>query len=158
MVPSNNPNWADCEGIDNCGLAQIFDFTILGDNIWFTEWVENNIGVVDRSLPLYFDVESDKKKLILKKGEQAQLNLLLIPNGGVIPDLSISSSTTAQFSDLIIKHNAPNTFKLNDDSPKTVEITISASENAVPDIHKILLSAQTDDLVVSQFVTVIIEQ
>lgn len=158
MVPSNNPNWADCEGIDDCGLAQIFDFTILGDNIWFTEWVENNIGVVNRSLPLYFDIESDKKKLTLKKGEQAQLNLLLIPNGGDSPDLSISSSTTAQFSDLIIKHNAPNTFKLNGDSPKTVEITISASENAVPDIHKILLSAQTDDLVVSQFVTVIIEQ
>ena len=158
MVPSNNPNWADCEGIDDCGLAQIFDFTISGKKIWFTEWVENNIGVVDRSLPLYFDIESDKKKLILKKGEQAQLNLLLIPNIGNTPDISIASSTTAQFSDLIIKHNAPNSFKLNGDSPKTIEVTISASENAIPEIHKILLSAQTDDLVVSQFVTVIIEQ
>jgi len=158
IVPSNNPNWADCEGIDDCGLAQIFDFTISGDKIWFTEWVENNIGVVDRSLPIYFDIESDKKKLTLKKGEQAQLNLSLIPNGGVTPDLSIVSSTTAQFSDLIIKHDAPNSFKLNGDSTKTIQVTISASENAIPEIHKILLSAQTDDLVVSQFVTVIIEQ
>jgi virginiamycin B lyase len=157
-VPSNNPNWADCEGIDNCGLAQIFDFTISGENIWFTEWVENNIGVVDRSLPLYFDIESDKNKLSLKKGEQAQISLSLIPNGVITPDISITSSSTAQFSDLIIKHNAPNTFKLDGDSPKTIDVTISASENAVPDIHKILLSAQTDDLVVSQFVTVIIEQ
>jgi len=162
-VPSKNPNWGDCDPgtgimLTDCGLAQIFDLAVDGEKIWFTEWVENNIGVVDRSLPLYFDVESDKKKLILKKGEQAQLNLLLIPNIGNIPDISIASSSTAQFSDLIIKHNAPNSFKLNGDSPKTIEVTISASESAIPDIHKILLSVQTDDLTVSQFVTVIIEQ
>jgi len=157
MIPSNNPNWADCEGIEDCGLAQVFDFTILDEKIWFTEWVENNIGVVDRSLPLYFDVESERQKLTLKKGEQVRLNLLLIPNVANTPNLSVTSSTTAPFSDLIIKHDAPNVFQLNGDSPRTVEVTISASENAIPDIHKILLSAQTDDLVVSQFVTVIIE-
>ena len=27
-VPSRNPNWAECEGIDYCGLAQVFDFTV----------------------------------------------------------------------------------------------------------------------------------
>jgi len=158
VVPSNNPNWVDCEGIDDCGLAQMFDFTITGGNIWFTEWVENNIGVVDRSIPLYLDIESDKKKLILKRGEKVQLSLSLISNVGMTPDLSITSSSTAQFSDLKINHNAPTSFKFNDESPKIVEVTISASENAIPDIHKILLSVQTDDLVVSQFVTVIVEQ
>jgi len=109
-------------------------------------------------LPLYFDVESDRQKLILKKGEQAQLTLSLIPNVADIPNLSITSSTTAPFSDLTISHDAPNVFQLDGDSPRTVQVTISASENAIPDIHKILLSAQTDDLTVSQFVTVIIEQ
>jgi len=109
-------------------------------------------------LPLYFDVESDRQKIILKKGEQTQLNLLITPNISDIPNLSVTSSTTAPFSDLIISHDAPNVFQLNDGSPRTVEVTISASENAIPDIHKILLSAQTDDLTVSQFVTVIIEQ
>ncbi len=158
VIPSNNPNWADCEGINDCGLAQIFDFTILEDQIWFTEWVENNIGVVDRTEPLYFNVESDKKKLTLKKGEQAQLNLSLSSNVGTTPELSIASASTAEFSDLVIDHNAPNSFQLNGDSPETFEITITASENAIPDIHKVLLSAQTDDLAVSQFVTVIIEQ
>lgn len=158
MVPSNNPNWADCEGIDDCGLAQVFDFTILGDKIWFTEWVENNIGFVDSSLPTYLDIETDVNKLILKRGEQTQLNLSLIPNVETTPDISIASSTTAQFSDLMIKHDAPTSFKLNGNSPKTIEVTISASENALPDVHKILFSARTDDLVVSKFVTVIIEQ
>jgi len=158
MIPSNNPNWADCEGIENCGLVQVFDFTIVDEKIWFTEWVENNIGVIDVSLPLYFDLESDRQKLTLKKGEQVQLNLSIIPNVATTPNLSVTSSTTSPFSDLIITHNAPNVFQLTGDSPRTVEVTITASENAIPDIHKILLSAQTDDLVVSQFVTVIIEQ
>ncbi len=158
MIPSNNPNWADCEGIEDCGLVQVFDFTILDEKIWFTEWVENNIGVVDRSLPLYFDVESDRQKIILNKGGETQLNLLIIPNVANIPNISVTSSTTAAFSDLIIKHDAPNVFQLNADSSRTVEVTISASESAIPDIHKILLSVQTDDLTVSQFVTVIIEQ
>jgi len=158
LIPSNNPNWADCEGIEDCGLVQVFDFTILDEKIWFTEWVENNIGVVDRSLPLYFDVESDRQKIILNKGGETQLNLLIIPNVANIPNISVTSSTTAAFSDLIIKHDAPNVFQLNADSSRTVEVTISASESAIPDIHKILLSVQTDDLTVSQFVTVIIEQ
>lgn len=158
MVPSKNPYWADCEGLDDCGLAQMFDFTILGDKIWFTEWVENNIGVLDRSMPLYFDMDTDKKKFTLKRGEQVNLNLSLNPNIGTTPDISLTSLTTALFSDITIDYNTPNTFKITDGSPKEVEVTISASDNAVPDIHKILLSAQTDDFVISEFVTVIIEQ
>jgi len=39
-----------------------------------------------------------------------------------------------------------------------VQVSISASDNALPDVHKVLIGAQTDDLVVSKFVTVIIEQ
>jgi virginiamycin B lyase len=158
MIPSKNPNWADCEGISDCGLAQIFDFTISDNKIWFTEWAENNIGMVDTSLPLYLDIETDKNKVILKKGEQVTINLSLIPITLINSDFSITSSSTAQFSDLVIKHDAPNSFKVTDTFPKEIEVTIFANKNAVPDIHKILLSAQTDDLVVSKFVTVIIEQ
>jgi len=157
MVPSNNPNWADCEGMDNCGLAQIFDFTISGDKIWFTEWVENNIGVVDTSKPLFFDVQLDKQKITLNKGEQAQLTFSITPNQN-IPNVSVVSINTSEFSDLIVVNNAPESFNLDSNSPRSIDVTITASENAIPDIHKVLLSAQTDELVVSQFVTVIIEQ
>ena len=157
MIPSNNPNWADCEGLDDCGLAQAFDFTIVDNKIWFTEWVENNIGVVDTSKPLFFDVQLDKQKTTIKKGEQAQLTFSITPNQN-ISGVSITSLDTSQFSDLIVVHDAPKTFDLELNTPRTIDVTITASENALPDIHKVLLSAQTDELVVSQFVTVIIEQ
>ncbi|MGI0063999.1 MAG: virginiamycin B lyase family protein [Nitrosopumilaceae archaeon] len=158
MIPSHNPNWADCEEIENCGLSQIFDFTNSGDKIWFTEWVENNIGVIDTSLPVFFDVELDSQKVTLKKGEKIQLTLSIIPNSSSISNISITSSDTAGFSDLIVEHNAPDTFKPDSDIPRIVQVSISASENALPDVHKVLIGAQTDDLVVSKFVTVIIEQ
>ncbi|MEX2059843.1 MAG: lyase, partial [Nitrosopumilaceae archaeon] len=128
MIPSHNPNWADCQEMENCGLAQIFDFTNSGDKIWFTEWVENNIGVIDTSLPLFFDVELDSQKVTLKKGEKIQLTLSIIPNSSSISNISITSSDTAGFSDLIVEHNAPDTFKPDSDAPRIVQVSISASE------------------------------
>ena len=74
-VPSRNPNWADCEGIDYCGVAQVFDFAAYGEKIWFTEWVENNIGVVDTSIPLPFSIDIDKKQITLEKGQTTQITL-----------------------------------------------------------------------------------
>ena len=67
-VPSRNPNWADCEGIDYCGVAQVFDFAAYGEKIWFTEWVENNIGVVDTSIPLPFSIDIDKERNYFGEG------------------------------------------------------------------------------------------
>jgi len=156
-IPSKNPNWADCGEIENCGLAQIFDFTPLADNIWFTEWVENNIGVIDTSIPLSYNVDLDKQKITLQKGEQAQLTLSITPTRNT-SNLSITTSNTALYSDLIVNHNAPKIFDLNNEFPKTFQVSITASENALPDIHKVLISVQSDDFVVSKFVTVILEQ
>ena len=103
-------------------------------------------------------MELDSQKVTLKKGEKIQLTLSIIPNNSSISNISIISSDTAEFSDLIVEHNAPDTFMSDSDTPRIVQVSISASDNALPDIHKVLIGAQTDDLVVSKFVTVIIEQ
>ena len=55
-IPSANPNWADCGIALNCGLAQVFGFDISDQKVWFTEWVENNIGVLDLSLDLQLQI------------------------------------------------------------------------------------------------------
>ena len=100
-VPSKNPNWADCEAMKDCGLAQVFDIAVDGDTIWFAEWVENNIGKIDSSKPLPFDVHLDKEKINLKTGEQAQLNLKLTPNNDEnFGNAKIISSSTATFTDI----------------------------------------------------------
>jgi len=150
-VPSRNPNWADCEGIEYCGVAQVFDFAVAGEKIWFTEWVENNIGVVDTSIPLPFSIDIDKDEITLEKGQTTQITLEVTKTGSAhMYDASVNSSSTSTFSDIIITHE--NNFSLSDKTTILVEIT--ASEHALSGMHKVLLGAYTDDIAVSQFITV----
>jgi len=161
-VPSRNPNWSDCEGIDYCGLSQVFDFTVDGSKIWFTEWVENNIGVVDMSAPLPFTIDTDliddKKKVmndtqnvILERGKTVEVLLQFnISNVLLTADsVSLNKSSTASSSDLII------TYEHIGDSQKYL-IQITAGEDALPDTHKVLLGVFDDEIAVSKFITVTI--
>jgi len=150
-VPSRNPNWADCEGIEYCGVAQVFDFAVAGEKIWFTEWVENNIGVVDTSIPLPFSIAIDKDKITLEKGQTTQITLEVTKTGSAhMYDASVNSSSTSTFSDIIITYE--NNFSLSDKT--TISVEIMASEHALSGTHKVLLGAYTDDIAVSQFITV----
>jgi len=150
-IPSRNPNWADCEGIEYCGVAQVFDFAVAGEKIWFTEWVENNIGVVDTSIPLPFSIAIDKDEITLEKGQTIQITLEFTKTGSAhMYDVSVNSSSTSTFSDIIITHE--NNFSLSDKT--TISVEIMASEHALSGTHKVLLGAYTDDIAVSQFITV----
>ena len=151
-IPSRNPNWADCEGIDYCGLAKVFDFVAYGKKIWFTEWVENNIGVVDTSIPLPFSIAIDRKEITLEKGQTTQITLVVKTLFSDTFDVSVNSSSTSTFSDIIITHE--NNFSLSDKT--TISVEIMASEYALSGTHKVLLGAYTDDIAVSQFITVTI--
>jgi virginiamycin B lyase len=117
-VPSRNPNWSDCEGIDYCGLAQVFDFTVDGDKIWFTEWVENNIGVVDMSVPLPFTIDigqadgkytdrlsvlpapSDPENIVLERGQTIRVGFDMNPSKDFLDELNkeIEQQRRTQFS------------------------------------------------------------
>ena len=174
-IPSKNPNWADCEGIDNCGIAQVFGFASDGEKIWFTEWVENNIGFVDTSIPLPFSVDINTHRLSssilpLEKGQTAEVTLKVTTASGLVEclssklcaihfrdipiDASVNYSSTSTFSDIIIEPEL-NNFSPSD-TPTTISIQISASEHALSGTHKVLLGAYTDDIAVSQFITVTI--
>ena len=151
-IPSRNPNWADCEGIDYCGVAQVFDFAAYGEKIWFTEWVENNIGVVDTSILPPFSIDIDRKQITLEKGQTTQLTLVVKTSFSDAFDVNVNSASTSTFSDITITHE--NNFSLSDETTITVEIM--ASEHALSGTHKVLLGAYIDDIAVSQFITVTI--
>jgi len=156
MVPSKNPNWADCEQIEDCGLAQVFDFSIDGEKIWFTEWVENNIGVLDTSIQLPFQVEFDNTKLTLKKGEAITLPFQVIPlTSSDNPNVKLISTDTAGYSDIEIESDITE-FQLDFDGPRVIQITITTNENALTGTHKVLIGAQTDEVTISKYVTVTI--
>ena len=155
-IPSRNANWSDCEGIDYCGVAQVFDFAADGEKIWFTEWVENNIGVVDTSIPLPFSIDINTNQITLEKGETIAVTLQVtkIPSQHNMQSVNVNYSTTATFSDIIITPEL-NNFSLSD-VPITISVEVTASEHALSGTHKVLLGAYTDDIAVSKFITVTI--
>ncbi|MFB5606200.1 MAG: lyase [Nitrosarchaeum sp.] len=153
LVPSKNPAWADCDATSDCGLAQIFDFAIHRDKIWFTEWAENNIGVVDTSIPLPFGIELDSKDISLAPGESKNITFTISPTQNV-SDVSLILSEFHIF--LNTASNVSNNFKLNSGVSKSVDVLVSASDSATPGKYKILLGAQIEDVSISKFVTVTI--
>jgi virginiamycin B lyase len=154
MIPSKNPEWGDCSGVDNCGLAQVFDFAVNNDKIWFTEWAENNIGVVDTSITLPFGIELDSKDISLKAGESKNLSFTISPLQD-LPDVSLILSDPYDFVNAT--SNVSGSFQLNSNTPKSIDVTISTSDASIPGKYKMLLGAQIEDVSISKFVTVTIE-
>ena len=155
-VPSRNTSWADCEGIEYCGVAQVFGFTVDDKKIWFTEWVENNIGVVDTSISLPFDIDLNRENIILERGETTEITLEFSSTDTTPHGHLVNISTTSLFTDLIINPESTE-FYSNDSGSESIIVQITASDNALPDTHKVLLGAYNDEIAISKFITVTIE-
>ncbi|MBS3922564.1 MAG: lyase [Nitrosarchaeum sp.] len=151
LIPSKNPAWGDCDLNFNCGLAQVFDFAIYKDKIWFTEWVENKIGVVDTSVPLPFDVTLDTQNISLLPGESKNISLTITPQSTVTENVSLILSDYVTFLDATSDSHS---FQLS--IPKITDVKISASDEASPGTYKVLIGAQIEDVSISKFVTVTI--
>ena len=160
MIPSKNPNWADCDldSNSNCGVSQIFGFDTTNGAIWFTEWAENNIGVIDTTKSLPFKINTDKDTIILKKGESEKITLSVTYSD--ISDsinnevkTSHTASTTTNFSDLLIS-SSRNSLQGNTEN---IALTISASETSLTGNYKVLLGIGNNEVTISQYVDVIIE-
>lgn len=163
QIPSKNPYWGDCDPgtglmVADCGLAQIFDFAIDGKKIWFTEWVENNIGVVDTSVPLPLEIQLESETISLSPGDSQHFNFIVSPKPyNEVLGVSLILSPTSDFLNVELSHDSHESFQLVPGSPVPVHTTISVSEDAVPGEYKILLGAQSSDIAISKFVTVTIE-
>ena len=144
LVPSKNPNWGDCGEIADCGLAQIFGFDIAGDKVWFTEWAENKIGVVDTSVPLPFQVSVEPATVSARAGEEVQVRLVAVPAAGSPGGLAVSLGNPS-LSDLSLSHDG-----IPPASGATV--TIRVGDGAEGE-YKVLVGAHDDEVAVSQYVT-----
>lgn len=174
VIPSRNPSWGDCGGLADCGLSQPFDFAVDGDRVWFTEWVENNIGVVDMSVPLPFEVRTSADILEVEKGGAATLTMTVAPAGGPgaapaagqagmagpAAGASFVQADTSQFSDITVESDAQ-MFVLGaagggagSAGAQDAEITVSARATALATDHQLLLGARTGDVTISKYVTV----
>ncbi len=148
-IPSKNPGWADCGDLTDCGTSQNFGFTIQNEQIWFTEWAENNIGVLDYSetVPISLNIEYDE--IQIKRGEEKEIFLTVIPQTEQDIELNLSASTNSKLIDARTKLES---IIISEHS--SIPFTILVDEKAHKGYYKILLSAQLPDVMVSSYATI----
>jgi virginiamycin B lyase len=154
FVPSQNPNWSDCSGIKDCGVAQVLDFTINNDKIWFTEWVENNIAVLDSSIPLPIEVNVDKKDLTLSRADNSTILFTITPNEQLAEPITLTTANTSTLNDIKVTNEGQITLG---NKAETVPFTVSVDRFALSGTYKILLGARYQEVTVSQYVTVTVK-
>ncbi len=147
-IPEKNPNWADCGDKPDCGIAQTFGFKATGDKIWFTEWVGNKIGKVDLSKPLSTSISVSAKELTIPRGQTAQAELVINTN----QNTELLSKVTSEFSDITVQIPTKQISQ-----SQSIPVSIITSESALPGQYKVLLSARSADITVSEFVTIVIQ-
>ena len=157
-IPSKNPYWGDCDNEKNCGISQVFDFTIDGDKIWFTEWAENKIGVLDTSILLPIDVQPDTNRISIKPGESKDLYFVISSISQSPIKVSPIFNNPDFENNVNVTYNSNENYLLNSDIPLEISISVSASEIATSGEYKILLGVETDLISFSKFVTVTIEE
>ncbi len=155
-IPSKNFHWGDCGDIKDCGLSQVFDFVIQENNIWFTEWSENNIGVVDTTVPLPIEIHLNEDEISLYPGESKTLNFNISSiSENTLPSVSLVLSESSDFLDVQTNNTPLENFL--PDSLESINVTINTDDELTPGKYKVLLGAATDQVSVSKFVTVIVK-
>ena len=149
-IPSMNPNWADCGNVDSCGIAQTFDFTVVDDKIWFTQWATNNIGVIDTSIPSTIDVSLDANEINYDENSSISLKVTSNSNNNI---KLVSHSPT---DGLITLSPTFSEITLSEGSSNEILFDISTSEELLPGKYKVLVGAQTSEIAVSQFFTLVV--
>ncbi len=163
VIPSRNPNWGDCDTMDDgCGLAQVFDFVVRGqDEVWFTEWVVNNIGVVDISsgiIPFSITLVNDEHT-VLAPGGSAVVDLVVLSGNNTVGDVSLVASSADPRHvgiDIVTDLDKSGLFEIEPGLPKAASVEVFASDGAVPGTYKVLFGLQTDEITVGQFITVMV--
>jgi len=155
LVPSKNPNWSDCGSLQDCGVAQVLDFTTSDSKVWFTEWVENNIGFLDPTIPLPIDVSITPNDITVHRGENSTVSFTITPNEQINDPITIVTANTAGLNDVIVSGNHHQVTVGG--QPKTVSIDISADNFALTGTYKILIGARYHEVTISKYVTVTIK-
>lgn len=162
FIPTQNPNWAACDGYDEpCGIANPLQFALEPDGkVWFTEWSENKIGVLNPNSPLPIKLDVMRNNAKVSNGESAEIELKVTANEKLdsAVNMRISSTIiptgrlfnmTAQFSEEKIFFDEPST--------KTVTLTLTPEQNLIPNEYRITVSAEYKEITYSRIIHLTVE-
>jgi hypothetical protein len=147
-IPTKNFDWG---GISN---PLQFDIDNQG-NIWFTEWTENKIAVLDAQKTLEFTIEASTREIHMNRNELKEITLIIEPKDMIMVDMR--SSGTFTINGLL--ENVSITFEQIDNEFDTIQeipILIKA-ENLDVGIYTIMISVESQEITQSIPIRLIIK-
>lgn len=155
FIPTQNAKWGDCENYSEpCGIANPLQFTVAPDGkVWFTEWSENKIGVLDPNLPLPILLEISSAKNIVSHGKAIEFNIQVTANerldsnvemriSGTIVPTGRLFNMTAEFSEQELTFTEPST--------KNVTLKLTPEDELAPGNYRITVSARYNEVTYSR--------
>ena len=149
-IPSKNSKWADCGEMKNCGTSQSFGFAFEDHRVWFTEWVENKIGVLDTSVIIPISLDMTQDEITINRGEEKKMVVTVMPKTDQDIELMFSSNAISKLIEIKIDDKS----RQISNQPLQIPVTIHVDEKIDSGEYKVLLSVQTPGVSVSSYVTV----
>lgn len=160
FIPSQNPNWASCKGYtESCGISNPLQFTLAPDGkVWFVEWSESKIGVLDPTLSLPISINLNKDSIEVEKGKAAKISAKAETNGGSASDTKISLSGTFTPSGGLWRMNTLIDSTPTSDRSQDVTFTLNPSKYLAAGTYTLMISATYKDIVYSKALEVTVKE
>ena len=152
LVPTMNPNYAKCEGYEPCGIANVLQFDIEGDKVWFSEWSEGKIGVLDTTKKIPISIEVNEP-ITLIRGSNTPITIEVNAEEPLTVEMRVSA-TTSSFGTLI---NMTGTFderviKFDEKGSKSITLNILSEPNLETGDYMLTITAKIDDVMYGKIV------
>ncbi|KEQ55852.1 hypothetical protein SCCGRSA3_01938 [Marine Group I thaumarchaeote SCGC RSA3] len=118
--------------------------------MWFTEWVENNIGVLDTSIPLPIMISVDEDEIKIEQGGQKEIFVTVTPGTNQKSEVILSGNSNSDF--ITIKTESETV--IISDEPLKIPIMVIAGKDAHKGYYKILIGTQFRDVAISSYATI----
>jgi virginiamycin B lyase len=148
-IPTQNSLWAPCTPNErSCGISNALQFSIGKNNqLWFSEWTENKLGMLNGSRPLPFVVDTSSTDLNIKRGETTEIPLSVSANEHVNLKM-IASSTFTNTGDIGNSSFSfsQESFPMNSGETKKVTFLLTPSEDLKNGEYTLMIGAENNEI------------
>ena len=150
-IPTQNNLWAPCAPNESsCGISNALQFSIGKNNqIWFSEWTENKLGMLNGSKPPSFVVgtSSSSPEYNVKRGETIEIPLIISAKSQVNLKMIASSTFTSagNFGNSSMSFSQ-DSFSMNPGETKNVTFLVTPSDELANGDYTIMIGAENEEI------------
>jgi virginiamycin B lyase len=148
-IPTQNSLWAPCAPNESaCGIANALQFSIGKNNqIWFSEWTENKLGMLNGSKPLSFVVDTSSTEYNVKRGDTIEIPISISAKDQVNLKMIASSTftSTGNFGNSSISFSQ-DSFSMDSGETKNVTLLVTPSDELANGDYTIMIGAENEEI------------